>query len=333
MEATYKDIQRLTGFSLSTISKYFNGGNLRPRTKEAIETAVADLNFRVNDLARGLKSRKSMSVGLLIPELNSVFHTTIMRHVGHILRMRGYSCIVCDSNMDKKTERDAVQFLVDKMVEGIITIPLDGSGAQLELAKRWEIPCVLIDRKLTNFVTDAVIIDNFYAGKAAAEYLLSKGHRNAAVVSGPLGIYTMGERFRGFENEFSSHGAKTTLAGIETEFSIKGGYNAALDFFKKENEATAVFCTNYELTLGTIMALNELGLKFPDDVSVFGFDNMELSAVIKPSLTVIEQPMEQMSRLAAELLLRRLESEKIEGHETIVLGTKMIEGSSVAKIN
>ncbi len=124
MQATYKDIQNKTGFSLSTISKYFNGGSVKPQTKEAIEAAARDLNFRMNDLARGLKSRRSMSVGLLIPELNSVFHTTVMRYVGYYLRLRGYSCVVCDSNMDKQTERDAVQFLIDKTVDGIITIPL-----------------------------------------------------------------------------------------------------------------------------------------------------------------------------------------------------------------
>ncbi len=105
-----------------------------------------------------------------------------------------------------------------------------------------------------------------------------------------------------------------------------------MEFFKQNNNASAVFCSNYELTLGTIMALNELGMKFPEDVSVIGFDNMELTGVIKPSLTIIEQPMEQIARLAAELLLKRLEQAEKQEYEVIILGAKLVEGESVADL-
>jgi LacI family transcriptional regulator len=192
---------------------------------------------------------------------------------------------------------------------------------------------VLVDRKLTSFIADAVIINNFFAGKTAAEYLLSKGHLNTAIISGPLGIYTMSERFKGFESVFTERKNKSNLISIETEFSIKGGYNAALAFLKERKDTTAVFCSNYELTLGTVMAVNELGIKFPEDISIIGFDNMELSKIIKPSLTIIEQPMEQIARTAAELLLKRLDNGNKVEFETIVLGTELVEGGSTAKIN
>ncbi len=330
MSATYKDIKRLTGLSLSTISKYFNGGNVRPQTMEAIEAAAKQLDFRINDFARGLKSGRSMAVGVLIPELNSSFHTTIMRHVGQFLRRRGYSCLVCECNADKSTEREALSFLIDKMVDGIITIPLDSSGRHLELARARNVPIVLVDRKATAFETDAVLIDNFSAGKMAAEFFIERGHGRAAIISGPSGIYTMGERSRGFVRAFNEKAPNGLVKTMEVDFSVEGGYQAAKELLCNGSDVTCVFCSNYELTLGAITAMNELKVRYPQDISLIGFDNMELSRVLNPPLTIVEQPMLEMAKLAAGLLLDRLENRHGHENKTITLCAKITQGKSVA---
>ena len=287
----------------------------------------------MNDIARGLRSRKSMTVGLLIPELNSTFHTNIMQHVGQFLRLRGYSCIVCDCNADKDVEQRALSFLIDKMVDGIITIPLNSDGIHLSLARERNVPVVLIDRPATRFDTDAVLVDNVSAGRAAAEYLLGRGHVQTAIISGRLSIYTMGTRSKAFIEAYKQHGCGAGVSRIETDFTISGGYDAAKRILSTQNSITSVFCANYELTLGAIAAMNELGMKFPDDISIFGFDNMEMTGVFKPSLTVIEQPMQQIAQTAAALLLERLDGNDKNGEfRTVVLDTKLIEGESVADL-
>ena len=331
MPATYKDIQRMTGFSLSTISKFFNGSNVRPATKLAIEAAAAQLDFRVNDFARGLRSRKSMAVGLLVPRLNTTFAAIIMRRVGHFLRLRGYSSIICDSDADRATERDAVNFLIDKMVDGIISIPFDASGLQYEPARARGVPVVLMDRVTTDFEADAVVIDNYAAGGIAAQHLLSRGHTSAAIICGPSGVYTMDLRKKGFSDAFLQRDG-AVVREAETFFSIDGGYTAAKQLLESRGGVTAMFCANYELTLGAISAMNELGVMYPAFVSLIGFDNLELTGILRPALTIIEQPIEQLARSAVNQLLKRLEADEGE-YETIMLDATLAGGKSVADLS
>ena len=330
MSATYKDIQRLTGFSLSTISRHFNGEKVRPTTSIAIKEAAEQLNFKINDFARGLKSGKAMSVGLLIPNLNSVFCTTITYEVGRYLRQQGYGCFVCDYSSDKHNRLDAINFLIKKSVDGIIIVPSDDSPAQLELARNWGVPTVLIDNTVPSIETDAVVIDNFNAGKMAANHFLEKGHENVAIISGRTWLPTMNDRQRGFLSQFTESGHSAHL--IETFFSIEEGYKAARKLLTEPSEITAVFCTNYELTMGVVTAMNELGIRFPVDISLIGFDNMELTRIIKPAITLVEQPIDQIAYCAADLLLTRFEGEAARPYETIVLAAKLFEGDSVADL-
>lgn len=154
MKPTYLDIQKITGLSLSTISKYLNGGNVLPENKKAIDKAIKQLDYHINDYARGLQSKRSKSIGLLIPELESTFHTTIMSHIAHTLRKHGYACIVytCDGNPEN--EADAIAFLLSKMVDGIIRIPIEKIGKHFYAARERGVPVVLVDRKTTDFRTD-----------------------------------------------------------------------------------------------------------------------------------------------------------------------------------
>ena len=139
MAKTYKDIQAMTGLSLATISKYFNGGALREENRIAIEQAIQKLDYRVNLFAQGLKSKKSRKVGVLNPELTSTYHTVVTSEVCYHLREAGYDTVVCDAHLDRQIERDALNFLLDRMVDGIITIPLDPAGEHLHKARERQI--------------------------------------------------------------------------------------------------------------------------------------------------------------------------------------------------
>ncbi len=333
MAATYKDIQRLTGLSLSTISKYFNGGNVLDENRKAIERAAAGLKFRMNDYARGLKSRRSKTIGILIPELSSTFHTSIITDVEDILRRNGYGTIVCDSRLDKQVEREALAFLLGKMVDGIIAIPFDKTGEFLKLAGDRNVPVVLIDRLATDYRTDAVIVDNFGAAEMAAREFVENGHQRIAMLCGPEGIFTMKSRMEGFQKALlKNHVKLNSEYFISEEMTIGGGHEGVGRLLRLQDPPTALFCANYEITLGAIIALHEAAVKIPDDLSVIGFDNILLAKVIQPSLTMIVQPMREIAENAARMMLDRLESEKIGGIKIIELSAGITRGQSVRKL-
>ncbi len=148
MAATIKDIARATGLGLATISSYLNGGNVREKNRIKIQKAIEELHFEVNETARGLRTNLTRTVGVVIPELTMVFCAEIITAMEDILRNHGYATIVCDCRTDAKREREAVEFLVHKRVDGLINMPVDKTGEHLEAFRQTGKPLVLIDRKL-----------------------------------------------------------------------------------------------------------------------------------------------------------------------------------------
>ena len=332
MPATYKDIQKITGFSLSTISRYFNGYNVKPKIRKSIEEAAEQLDFKMNDFARGLRSRKSKTIGLLIPNLDSMFSATIMNYVGRFLRQEGYGCYVCDCNSDNITEMKAMDFYLSKSVDGIITIPFGPKSLYFENPRIRNIPMVFINRSNPEFETDSVILNNFEAGRKASSYLLSKGHKNTAILASTSRFIAIPERMKGYISTFKEAGMENETRIIRSNNTIADGYNIIKELFSQKNDITAIFCTNYEITLGAFAAMNEMGIRFPRDISFIGFDNLQLIEAIRPLITIIEQPMEQMAYKAVELLLKRLKAGSDHPYETVVLDAKLVEGESVADL-
>jgi len=237
--------------------------------------------------------------------------------------------VVCDAHLDKAVERDALNFLLDRMVDGVITIPLDPAGAHLHKARERRVPVVLIDRLVSSFKADAVIVDNREAGAMAARVLLEHGHRRIGLITGLREIYTMRERTRGFLSQLALSGVDHDDALTrEIEFNVDGGYQSTLSLLKSSDPPTALFTANYELMLGMIMAINELGMRIGEDVSVVGFDNLMLARVIKPRLTMIMQPMEEITLEASRMMIERLER-PAPGTRVVELPTRLIEGESV----
>ncbi|HZL03823.1 MAG TPA: LacI family DNA-binding transcriptional regulator [Coriobacteriia bacterium] len=331
MPATYHDIQRLTGLSLATISKFFNGGNVRSQNRQAIEAAVEELGYRVNEFARSLRTSKSNTVGVLLSELDSSFNTSIIARVEDILRAHGYGTIICDAHRDPRVEREAVEFLLGKMVDGVLAIPVADEGTAYRPALDRKVPVVLIDRLVRDLEADAVVVSNKKASTSGVDELVRWGHRRIALVAGTDDSYTMRERRRGFREALVSHGVEPVEQYLPVaHLEVQGGYQAVLDLLALPVPPTAVFCANYELTLGAVMALNETGTRVPDDVSLIGFDNLLLTKVVRPRPTMVVQPIERIADVAAELMLGRLTMETWSGSRVVTLDTTLVVGESVA---
>ncbi len=327
MAATYKDIRRLTGLSLATISKHFNGGNVLYANRVLIEQAARDLGYQVNDFARGLRSRRSMTLGVVLAELNSTFNTTIVAGMEERLREAGYGTIICDSRGSAEAETEALRFLVGKMVDGIVIVPVGDEVAGLEAAVERKVPVVAIDRPIANAVVDAVVIDNRAAIGSAVDLLTGAGHTDLALLAGPDSIYTMRERRIGFREAVKRHTGRFPLRVLTQPdpVSIEGGYDGLSRLMRLEVPPTAVVCANYEFTLGATIAMNELAADTAAPALV-GFDNLELARVIRPRPTLVVQPVAQIAAKAAELILERVSGRAAPGPRLEVLGTELMIG-------
>ena len=334
MAATIKDIARETGLSIATVSKYMNGATLKEKNRVAVERAIKKLNYTVNEYARGLKSNRSRTIGVIIPELSNLFVTQIVTKMEEILRGQGYSSIICDCHTNEKLECEAVHFLLGKMVDGIVNMPVCKDGHHLQPAVEKKIPIVLIDRPIESLtgIADSVLIDNTAAAKTAISYLLQHKHREIGIIVGPEDVFTSKQRLKGYYDAFDSFSLPVNEDNIlHGDYTVQGGYESMRRLLL-QSRVTAVFVTNYEMTLGAVIAVNEMGLKIPEEISVIGFDNMDLSRITHPQLTIVTQPLEQIGAQTAKLLLEHLTGNVPVSPVAVSLSTTLQEGASVRRL-
>lgn len=332
MAATMKDIARRTGLGLATISSYFNGGNVREKNRIKIEEAIEELHYEVNEVARGLKTNATRTIGVVIPELNNTFCAEIITGMEDVLRSHGYATIVCDCRTDKKLEREAVEFLTRRRVDGIINMPVDEEGNHLKRFQKTGKPIVLIDRKIQGINCDSVLVDNKKAAEDAVRYFIERGHRNIGIIGGPEEVFTAQERMAGYYKALESAGIPVSESLIwHGDYTIQGGVRGLEELVQNNPEMTAVFVTNYEMTMGAMIGVNELGIRIPEQLSMIGFDNLQFARACNPKLTIVAQPTDGIAREVAKVMLNHLEnagetpgelfSEKLE--------TEIIAGKSV----
>ena len=200
MGSTIKDVAEKTGLSIATISKYINGGNVLEQNKEIIQNVIDELNFKVNEMARGLKTNKSKTVGVMLPDLNNLFFTSIVSKIEDVILKEGYGTIICDYKQDYELEKKKLDFLVNKSVDAIVLVPSGKEEKELnEIIKNEDIPVILIDRLLEGVECDVVLGDNLNSSYCAVEQLFISGHKRVGVIIGPQKMYTAQQRLKGYQ--------------------------------------------------------------------------------------------------------------------------------------
>ncbi len=351
MGATIKDIARVTGLGLATISSYLNGGNVREKNREKIEAAIEELHFEVNEVARGLKTNRTKTIGIIIPELNNIFCAEIITEVEDILRSRGYATMICDCRTDSRREAEAAEFLFHRRVDGLILMPSGPSGEHLQRFVKAKKPVVLIDRELDDVECDCVLVDNEGAVQDAVTRLLRMGHTRIGMIAGPGEISTARRRYSGYRKALEAADiALDEGLVVRGDYTIEGGAGAMKRLADVNPDMTAVFVSNYEMTVGAMIEINERGLLIREELSVIGFDNLEFAKASTPKLSIVTQPTTEIAGHVSGLMLRRLEPEtetetenktepdvpdagsgsESERAVTVRLKTGFVEGRSVA---
>lgn len=307
--ATIKDVAKLAGVSISTVSKYLNGGNVRPENLEPIRSAIAQLDYRANPFARGLKAQRSRSIGILLPTMAAPFFGTMVMALDKILRDHGYHSVISCYGSNHGLERDYLSFLLSTGIDGLIYVPEDLSADEFyELTVQRPVPVVQVDRVIQGVSTDAVLVDNTETVHSIVSRLLEKGHRRIAILTGPKSVFTAKERLVGYLRALSDHDIPYDDALVYSgDLVFATGYHGFGELMKTANPPTAIVCTNYDITLGVITAAQERGIRLPEQIDLFGFDCVEVCSMMTPALPVVQQPENEIGHTAAQYLLERLD--------------------------
>lgn len=311
MQPTIKDVARAAGVGVGSVSRYLNGVRVKDSTAQAIQAAIRALDYRPNTIARSLKTNRSGTVGILVNDITELFSVTVSRYMEHIFYEQGLVCIISDTMGNLELERSRVRTLADKMVDGLIVYPCSDEVGHLREAQQRGIPVVLLDSRSQDMACDQVVVDNRGALHAAADYLLELGHRRLGILSGDPGRYSSRQRLQGYLDALRDRGLAPDPSLIRADgYSEEAGRQGVAALLALDAPPTALIACNYYTTLGAVKALGERGVDIPGQISLMGFDNLGLSDLVRPHLSLVAQPMQDMGRLAAQLLLARMRGDE-----------------------
>jgi LacI family transcriptional regulator len=308
-----RDVARLARVSVATVSAVVNGKQgVRSVLVNRVQDAMKALDYHPDQVARSLKVRRTTTIGVVIPDFASGFFMEVVRGVEDSAGSAGYSVLLCNSNDDVAREQRHLSVLFSRRVDGILLASTDPYSMGRRHS-RPNIPIVLFDRIPPGYAGPAVVIDNSRAAYQATKYLVSLGHTKIAFIAGRVDLSTGIERAEGFRKAMEEAGLPVRGEYVKQgDFKAESGYKSALELLRMDDRPTAVFSSNSTMTLGLLKAMQELGVPYPDEVSVCGFDDLVLTegvsygALMKPELTVIAQPAYQIGCQAAGMLLGML---------------------------
>jgi len=322
---TIIDVAREAGVSYATVSRVINNkAHVKPEKREAVLRAMNRLGYVVNQQARGLASGRSQVIGLLVQNLGNSWMGAIIRGIDEQLSTTGYDIMLYTTHRRKESEMAYVGAISRGMADGLLLILPRDPQAYLESLRRQRFPHVLIDHQGIDDQGAAVGVANWDGAYAATRYLIELGHQRIGFITGNLEMASATERLAGYQAALTDHDIRSdpTLV-VEGNFLQPRGFTAGQILLSLPERPTALFASNDSMAFGVMEAARDRGLRIPDDLSVIGFDDIAEAATVHPPLTTVRQPLEQMGRTAARMLLRLIEAPETPV-ERIILATELI---------
>jgi LacI family transcriptional regulator, galactose operon repressor len=305
---TIHDVARLAGVSIATVSAVVNKkGRVSPELTRRVQKALQALDYQPHRLARSLKVQRTSTVGIVIPDVTNLFFAEVVRGVENEARGYGYSIILCDSNDDRQQELTNLDTLYSWRVDGVLLAPADGQAGYDRLDRR-RFPVVFLDRIPPGYTGPAVTTDNFDGAYQATRHLITLGHTRLATIVGRLDLSNARDRLEGFRKALQEAGLPLHDQYLqEGDFQLASGYRCGLHLLRLPTPPTAIFSCSNKMTLGLMSAVNELGIRCPEEVSILGFDDFDWAAYFSPRLTTVAQPTHEIGKQAMRMLIREIQ--------------------------
>lgn len=337
MAVTLHDIALKSGISISTVSRILNKKSAKYRISKETEKTVLktakELNYRPNQLARGLRLKKTHTIGLIAPDIANPFFALIIKGVQTQAHQLGYSLVVCDTDEDLALEIEHVNLLYSKGVDGFIVMPVGQKFQHLQFLLDNGIPLVLVDRCSEELKTSTVVVDNFAGAFEAVDYLAKHGHRKIAIIQGLPDTFTSRGRLRGYLKALEVNGIPVDESLIVgNDFRRQNGYIEMKLLLQGMSRPTAVFTTSDLISLGTLEAIREEGLSIPEDISIVTFDDIEPSSLFRCPITAVAQPKRTIGEMAVKLLTDRIKNPGRHEVKNVVLKPELVIRESVAAV-
>lgn len=307
MKATIKDVAKIAGVSLATVSRVINNktkGSMSEKTKQKVLRAIQQLDYTPDTRAQSLRGIKTGLIGVVIPEASSSYYQELSHAIMNVCYKQGFGVLTCSSENDVRRELFYIDFLQGQKVDGIIIISERLKAQKVNDLIRKEIPIVLLDEDIPGTEAPAVVTDYYKGASKAVQYLIDLGHRKIAFIKGRMTTPSTKKRLEGYVDMLRKNNLRVDNILIKQgDFSYKSGYEATKQLLKDCGDAfTAIFCSCDLMAFGAIQCIRDIGKCVPSDYSVVGFDNTYYSTISVPPLTTVAQPNLELVRIAFDLI-------------------------------
>jgi len=325
---TLRDVAREAGVSVNTVSRALNGKpDVSPETRARVLKVAKRLGYRPDRLARGLRSNKTGTIGVIVTDIANPFFGALVKGVEEAARKSNYSIILQDTDEDYEREEEAIQVMLAERVDGLLITPVQTGTETIERLKESGLPFVLLGRYFDDLETDYVVTDDVKGGFLATEHLIKLGHRRIAMINGSLHISSARERFQGYRKALNHYGVELDESLISAgAITMEDGYRISKSFLAQRDRPTAIFAYSDFVAFGVMKAVREAGLKIPEDVAVIGYDDVRFSSCLEVPLTTVRIPKEKMGAKAMEVLIGKImnNERKSKSFRKVKLPVKLI---------
>ncbi|KON88703.1 LacI family transcriptional regulator [Sporosarcina globispora] len=331
MSYTIKDVAKKANVSIATVSRILNAqSGYSEKTKIRVLQVIEELGYQPNAIARGLINKRTHTIGVLFPKLSSSLVTDLLDGIEKAAGISGSSVIVCHTEYNGEKTLKYLQLLSEKRVDGIIFASEVLREEYYQFLKKSNIPIILLSTESPSFSIPHVKVNDFHAAYSAASYLIEKGHKNIGMISGNKEDMIAGKpRIEGFQKALADAHIPLSEENVvyKKGFSFPDGVEGLKELLKQFPSVTALFAASDEIAIGALSAAYHLGIKVPDELSIIGYDNLNIASMSIPPLTTVSQPLKEMGETAAGMLFKLLETGKAPN--SILMPHQIIERFSV----
>ncbi|WNS81711.1 catabolite control protein A [Domibacillus sp. DTU_2020_1001157_1_SI_ALB_TIR_016] len=314
MNITIYDVAREANVSMATVSRVVNGNpNVKPATRKKVNDVIERLGYRPNAVARGLASKKTTTVGLIIPDISNIFYAELARGIEDIATMYKYNIILSNSDQNEEKEMHLIQTMLGKQVDGLIFMGNHITEEHVKEFDRSPVPVVLAGSVETSGKTASVNIDYKEAAREVMQSLIENGHKRIAYVASPFhDVINTEYALAVYKEVLEEADLYDESLVVEGDYTYDSGIEAWEKLSEADEKPTAVFVYNDEMALGIVHTAQEAGLSIPDDLEVVSFDSTKLSLMVRPQLTAVAQPLYDIGAVAMRLLTKLMNKEEVE---------------------